>query len=460
MIIAATRYSAESKLALPIRQQFVLLIPCLLMVFGPPLWRSFLSRGLGASAAGKLDVGVLLQLMTYALVAGMMLFQWFRWRHVQLVSRDALAGLMVLALVPLAMYLSVVNAPSFLLTFVMATLFAIGWFAALQLAVFIGGGRIQLHVAIQAFLLVNGALLALILLSDMVLPRTVNVFSQGAWRVKGNGVGELFLCSVTTMLGGIFLYLFRGQRFVPLLLLAVGAYGLFLPQLRIGYVAILLAVIAVLMYELKLQQQPVFLGRGTVGKRSLIPLAVLLVPILVFLATAVFSQDIVQSFTRGRDESVTTLSGRTYVWEWIEERAKWWFGHGFVSGFRADFQNMDVGMAHQFSLNRVNIRLFGSAHSSFYELVYGVGWVAAIGISALLVWVMVLSAVRNFLIDSPSSTHRAQGFVFAIALSILVPSLTLSACIMPPGHQFGTMMFAFALSLGSTYARRRGADSL
>ena len=126
----------------------------------------------------------------------------------------------------------------------------------------------------------------------------------------------------------------------------------------------------------------------------------------------------------------------------------WFVGHGFVSGFRSDFQNLAFGDLIYLNSLGLNPRGIGNAHGSFYELVYGIGWVAAIAVTLWFFW-LVLAMGRTCLQtrleeDSASSMWT----VWALLIAVGVFNLTKSDAILPPGQQFGVLMCVLGMALG------------
>lgn len=421
-------------------REWFLLLPSLLMVFGPPVWRAHGSRSLSASAAGRVDFFVLLQLGVYGFAAALIVLQLLSWREQRLLPRQMLFWIVALAAVPAFMYMSTINAPSVVLTITMSTLFAIGLAAAVFTAMCIGSGQIRFEFALEAFFRINVILVVLVLLTNVVAPSAVNVFSQGQWRVKGNDVADMSLAASMTLIYAAYLYMRTGRAIWPSVLALLGSVAIVMPDIRIAYGATLAGLLLLFGFSVLIRDNAQLLA----GLRaSLLGPAMLLAPLLVVLIAGFYSDELYSALTRDKPEALSTLSGRTLIWDWVSRNADWLIGHGFVSGFRHDFQHLGVGEFRGLLLQSLNPRRIGSAHSVYYELVYGLGWMA--GTLALVILAAVIFPSLRAL---RSADHFQHLMVRALALVVTVFCFTQSSFLMPPSHNFGVLMFVIALALG------------
>ncbi len=422
------------------RSEWFILLPSLLMVFGPPVWRSYGARGLGASAAGRIDIFVLLQLGVYAFSAAVLVLQLLKWREERLMPRPMLFWVAALAAIPALMYMSAINSPSAFLTFTMSTLFAIGLASAIFTAMCIGTGRLRFCFALEAFFRVNVILVVLVMLTNLVSPSAVNVYSQGQWRVKGNDVADMSLAAAMTMVYASYLYMRTGRAFWPAALAMLGAYALVMPDVRIAYGATLAGLSLLLMFSVMIRND----AQDVAGVRaSLVGAFAVLAPVVILLVAGFYSDEIYSTLTRDKPEALSTLSGRTLIWDWVSSNADWFLGHGFVAGFRHDFQHLGIGEYRGLLLQSLNPSRIGSAHSVYFELVYGLGWLAG-----TLVVVILAATVftRLMVLRAADSFEHLMVRVVAVVLGIFC--LTQSSFLMPPSHNFGVLMFVLALALG------------
>lgn len=422
------------------RREWFILLPALLMVFGPPVWRAYGARGLSASAAGRVDIFVLLQLGVYGFAAAVLVLQLLKWREERLMPRPLLFWVVALASIPALMYMSAINSPSAFLTFTMATLFAIGLASAVFTAMCIGTGHLRFEFALEAFFRVNVLLVLLVMLTNLISPAAVNVYSQGQWRVKGNDVADMSLAAAMTLVYAAYLYMRTGRVFWPAVLAMVGAFALVMPDVRIAYGATLAGLALLFMFSVLIRHD----ARGVAGVRaSLVGPFATLAPVAILLVAGFYSDELYSTLTRDKPEALSTLSGRTLIWDWVSTNAEWLLGHGFVAGFRHDFQHMGIGEYRGLLLQSLNPSRIGSAHSVYFELVYGLGWLAGTVVVAILVATAfpLLSALRS----SDSFEHL---MVRVVAIVVAVFCFTQSSFLMPPSHNFGVLMFVLALALG------------
>lgn len=415
-------------------------IPALLLVFGPPVWRSFGSRSISASASGSIDWGVLLQIAVYGLALAYVTLAAIRGRENKGLPQQGLGTIVLLGLLPIMMYLSAVNSPSPMLTFVFSSLFTVGLAIAVFTGIGIATGAVSRVVLLERFFQLNLALVILVLVSRYIKPDTVAVVSQGLFRVKGNAVADLSLAASITVVYAVYLYQ-RGVRFQWVAVVGLlGAYALTLPAIRMGFVATAVALLLMFLGSLVIPQ------RGLVRRPLWLP-ALVLGPLVLFAGAVFFSADLVEWFTRGKVDSLKTLSGRTYIWSWISENAQVFLGNGYVAGFRKDFQSVGPLLESYFLLENLNIRRIGSAHGVFHELVYGVGWLGAVYFYGLMGWLGLKAWLRRATDSQPLVS------VVSLALLALVGcfSMTVSAYVLPPGHQFGVLVFVLALLLGQLW---------
>lgn len=415
-------------------------VPALLLVFGPPIWRSFGARSMNASASGAVDLGVLMQIALYGLALAYVVLAAIQGRDRKGLPHQGMGTVVMLALLPLMMYISAVNSPSPTLTFVFSSLFATGVVIAIFTGVGIASGTISRVTLLERFFQLNVALVVLVLASRYIKPETVAVFSQGLFRVKGNTVADLSLAASISVVYAVYLYQ-RGARLhwvagVGLL----GAYALTLPAIRMGFVATAAALLLMFVGSLVLPQ------RGILRRPLWLP-ALVLGPLLLFFAAVFFAADLLEWFTRGKVDSVKTLSGRTYIWSWVSENARVFVGNGYVAGFRKDFQSVGPLLENYFLLENLNIRRIGSAHGVFHELIYGVGWLGAVYFYALMAWLGFKAWLGRAMESEP--------IVLATTLALLALvgcfSVTVSGYVLPPGHQFGVLIFALAMLLGQLW---------
>ncbi len=441
------RHNASATLWGGTSREWFLLLPSLLMVFGPPVWRAYGSRSLSASAAGRIDVFVLLQLGVYGFAAALIVLQFLKWREQRLLPHQMLFWIVALAAVPAFMFMSAINAPSMVLTVTMATLFAIGLAVAVFTAMCIGVGRLRFEFALEAFFKVNVILVVLVLLTNVLAPSAVNVFSQGQWRVKGNDVADMSLAASMTLIYAAYLYMRTGRVIWPAALALLGSMALVMPDVRIAYAATLAGLLMLLGFSVLIRDD----ARALVGLRSsLLGPAMLLAPLILVLVAGFYSDELYSTLTRDKPEALSTLSGRTLIWDWVSRNADWFIGHGFVSGFRHDFQHLGVGEFRGLLLQSLNPRRIGSAHSVYYELVYGLGWMAGTLVLAIIAAVLFPS-VRAL----NSADHFQHLMVRVLALVVAVFCFTQSSFLMPPSHNFGVLMFVMALTLGVRWRQWR-----
>ena len=422
--------------------EWVILMPSLLMVFGPPVWRAYGSRGLGASAAGRVDVFVLLQLLVYGLAAAVVVMHVLKWRDQRLMPRQIAPWVLGLLSIPTLMWMSAINAPSAFLTTVMSSLFAIGLGSAIFVGLCIGTDKLRLEFVLTAFFKVNLILILLVLVANIVSPETVNVYSQGRWRVKGNDIGNMSLAGAVTFVYAAYHFMRTGRVLWSGVLVFFAAIALSLPDVRIGYAAAALGVGAMLLFSLRMRggvAEPQVAGYRT----NLLGPAAVLLPVLGVLIAAFFYDDIYSALTRDKPEALSTLSGRTLIWDWISDNAEVFVGHGFVAGFRHDFQGMSIGEYRGLMLESLNPSKIGSAHSAFFELVYGLGWLGAIWVAGI-----VMATLFTRLSTLKLSDRFDHLMVRVIAMVMVTYCLTQSTFLLPPSHEFGCLMYAIAIALG------------
>lgn len=425
----------------------LVMAPILLIAFGPPVWRQFGGRSLNATASGDIDLGILYQLFCYSL-ALVTVVLWLLRRNDSLhITQAGLLRFSLYFMVFVCLAGSALVSPAPMSTVVFAGLFGIGLLSAMKLAVDLQEGHVTAAEAFEWLHRINLLLVILVLLSSVLDLWSVTVVSHGLLRIKGGQVADLSFCGVLLIIWAMDRYIYRGEELKPLLLIGLAMICLYLPHIRTGQSVALFVVLYYLVVNA--------LSSHRVRRSLWVPMLLFGVP-LVAIMLGVFFDHIIQIATRGNVGQTSSLSGRTLIWAWIEQKLSYKpMGIGYVAGFRDAFQSMNPVEVYNFQRQGLITQRIGAAHSSYYEFWIGTGWLAGTYCILVIFGSLLFSAVRSFFSGLLGVAVSVQHQYFVFVLALLIFAFVKSSPVIPPDHVFGVICFLTGMGIYLAQVRTR-----
>jgi O-antigen ligase len=250
----------------------------------------------------------------------------------------------------------------------------------------------------------------------------------GTMHPNGQGVNCAVLCLCA------FLLLPDAQKEKPflLVLLVAGIALLLLTRSRTSVLCLALGVLAVRCVK---PSSAVLLGWGLLGVLSLVLL-------LASLAGIDLATDIPKLLTMGRSGEVSTLTGRTDLWEeltpYAEQRLLLGYGYG---AFWSPEHIIDVSSALSWGIS--------AAHSAYLDTILAIGLVGA-GLLVVVALAGLWQSARAF----RANGNAAAGLAVALLAACLVGGLTESDFALP---SFSTFLAACGLCQVAFFQARSAA---
>jgi hypothetical protein len=411
--------------------------PLLIIMSGPPVWRWGYHRSTLSVIQGSYDGGTFLKLGAYGAAFALVLWAFFSMQRGRLVLDRMSASVVALFMIPLLLGLTFLYAPSAQVTLAFASMMSVGFACGVWASRYAARHPNGMDELFKMLFFINFAISLLVLIAYSIDPKAASVYSQGMLRIRGNNIGQMSLAGSIMLMYALHLGINKNRLVIGVALATYAMFCIKIAELRTDFViAFMLAAYFVFAAH---AYRPRRINVGFLAALRLVaaPAAILVVTF--------YSDQMISYLTRDSDVSLSTLSQRTLIWNWVKETVEQYpLGLGYISGFKVHFQNLPLVEIGSLRHQGLHVDRIGNTHGSFYEILIACGWAGTILIYAIFLKMLVTPIFKKLMNPAVIQLHPLY---IPCLIIFSAQSIVQSDMVIPGGHAFGFTCFVVAMTL-------------